>query len=654
MAIMHKISCAGSEVETDRVLEKDQANNGHFVDSDCCFQETGSTGTANSICTLNDSEDDNSSLNSVDNNECTNLDCGGKKHKNLSPNPSFHVNINAAEFIPKSHNGYAPKSMNPPPEQLDSPCYPHFDQDSSSVIYPSPPSTYYPNMYVSANTFMPMPYAPYTDNMYHAKPVNRPNFLPREGTPPPFAQQPAEQFSPFNSEYESLLDFRALILSNLPVDYKISELLSLIHSGPLEKIQSNPGKRRIIITFLDSADAFFFYERYHPRGFIFHGRPLKLTFARPSPLPESIQNFCSNTAASRNVFIGNLPSSYHEKEIEEAFGKFGKIEHIKILSKKNIAFVHFLNIRDAIKVVRTLSCDPDYHSWRIFFGSDRCANHPPSFDERSCFTSKQNPDTTSNRCRQQESKDNGNRTVFLGNLHTKTKGHEICDLIRHGGLQDFHYIPEKHICFVTFITYSAANAFHDYLAEEEVLLHGRRIKVGWGKESGPLPRVLEDSILMGASRNVYFSHISDSLTTEELELILRQYGEIESIKYLKNRSSGFVAYTNISNAMKAVNGLPIHPLFKKSKIRYAPDRCEQELQKSKANSPIQQNVPLQRFITPPFSYPVAYCPAIPPGSDPRLNFGIQYQPFIPFTAVPSFPFNCNVPNYPQTSDHEND
>ncbi|WBW75549.1 RNA-binding protein, rrm type [Schizosaccharomyces osmophilus] len=508
------------------------------------------------------------------------------------------------------------------------------------------------NMYYGPNPYYPIQIIPFIDNPYPAHPVQCTPFQPMSSSSPPFASQPPDPKDALNSPYQEtkyLADFRVLILSNLPSEYKISDLLSQIHAGPLERVQQKLEKNKVILSFLYAEDSLKFHEYYNRRRFQFQSRSLKVTFARPCRLSESVFNVCNNMAASRNVFIGNLPASFGEHELVDHFGKFGEIDSVKILSRKNIAFIHYLNIKDAIRVVQTLSSDPAYHAWRIFYGTDRCehrgtSTYTPTYGSpkpsSSSLSVSSNPELKEPISDMSQNSDVENRTVFLGNLDAKVKGSEICDLIHCGPLQDFHYIPEKHICFVTFVDVADAKAFHSYILNETVILHGRRIKSGWGKESGHLPRVLETSISMGASRNVYFSKVSDSFTKKELELLLRQYGEIESIKYLKQPNTGFVSYTNISNGMKAFHGLPLQPAFQKSKIQYARDRCDKSdsyISSPHNNSPSLSTMQTQQPILPsavPFTIPM-YPPIFTAPSNIKqdTNSSTQYVP--PFAPYPN-------------------
>lgn len=102
----------------------------------------------------------------------------------------------------------------------------------------------------------------------------------------------------------------------------------------------------------------------------------------------------------------------------------------------------------------------------------------------------------------------------------QTSVEEICNAIRGGILQQIRYIPEsalsarlylpsvlsagtEHICFVTFVDPNAALAFYTMSMTQGINIHQRRLKIGWGKHSGPPPPGISMVVQAGGSRNIY-------------------------------------------------------------------------------------------------------------------------------------------------------
>ncbi|EEB08349.2 RNA-binding protein [Schizosaccharomyces japonicus yFS275] len=374
---------------------------------------------------------------------------------------------------------------------------------------------------------------------------------------------------------EKLRDFRSLTISNLPNSYKISDLLSLIRTGPLEKACVKASKNRVLISFIHAADAFAFYEQCTVNRPVFQSKLLRVHFARPTILPESIHQALQQSAASRNVFIGNIPREFTEQTLEDCLSKYGAIENVKILSSRNIAFVHFLNIKSAIRVVRELSSDKEWHSRRVFYGMDHCS--VPINNNSKLLAKKYNGYYAGLDCfgSQETGKDKfaGNRTAFLGNLHESTETYEICNAIHYGPLHDVHYIPEKHICFITFISPEVARSFVEEYTKGRLYIHGRLVKVGWGKESRPFPAVLQTAVSNGASRTVYVGHVGKEDELEKLLNEFSKYGEVEHFNYISKKKCVFISFTSLPNAIKAVSGVRQNKAFRKFRIHYGVDRC---------------------------------------------------------------------------------
>lgn len=167
----------------------------------------------------------------------------------------------------------------------------------------------------------------------------------------------------------------------------------------------------------------------------------------------------------------------------------------------------------------------------------------------------------------------GNRTVYLGSIHPETTVEEICNVVRGGLLHQIRYIPDKHICFVTFIDPTAAAQFFAMSNVQGLMIHSRRLKIGWGKHSGPLPTAIALAVTAGASRNVYVGNIDESWTEERLRKDFSEYGEIELVNTLREKSCAFVNFTNIANAIKAIEGIKQKEEYQNFKINFGKDRC---------------------------------------------------------------------------------
>ena len=72
-------------------------------------------------------------------------------------------------------------------------------------------------------------------------------------------------------------------------------------------------------------------------------------------------------------------------------------------------------------------------------------------------------------------------------------------------------------------------------------LNNRRLKIGWGKNSGPLPPTLALAVHSGATRNVYVGSIEDfeSFNDDKLKRDFGEYGDIELVNFLREKCAHF-------------------------------------------------------------------------------------------------------------------
>jgi RNA recognition motif-containing protein len=403
--------------------------------------------------------------------------------------------------------------------------------------------------------------------------------------------------NPFISAIPSIQTCRTVYLGNIPSEATAEEILNNVRTGSVESIRILPEKNCAFISFLDIASAQLFYTDASLRKIAVGGQEVKIGWGKPSSISASVMLAVQQNGASRNVFLGNLPDDITPEEIEEDLGKFGAIEHIKLIKEKNIAFIHFLSISNAMKAVQQLPSEANWAQRRVYYGKDRCApaQHKSGINPNPLnanplygglgFTNLGIQLTNSmydivglpaiDRDGAPSLVQNlGNRTVYLGNIHPETTLEEICNVVRGGILHHIRYIADKHICFVTFVDSNAAVAFYQMSTLQGLMIHNRRLKIGWGKHSGALPASIAVAVAAGASRNVYIGNVDfETFSEEKLRQDFSEYGDIELVNTLREKSCAFVNFTNISSAIKAIDGASQKEEFKKLKINFGKDRC---------------------------------------------------------------------------------
>ncbi|RDW74695.1 putative differentiation regulator (Nrd1) [Aspergillus mulundensis] len=390
---------------------------------------------------------------------------------------------------------------------------------------------------------------------------------------------------------------RTVYLGNIPPETPAEEILNHVRSGQIESVRLLPDKNCAFISFLDSNSATHFHSDAILKKLAIKGNDIKVGWGKPSQVPTSVALAVQQSGASRNVYLGNLPEETTEDELREELGKFGPIDTVKIVKEKAIGFVHFLSITNAMKAVSQL---PQEAKWqaprRVFYGKDRCAYVSKTQQQNAAqflgiapgyahILNSADRDLITNALAQQSVaaaavatsaggvNNLGNRTIYLGNIHPETTIEEICNVVRGGLLHHIRYIPDKHICFVTFIDPTSAASFYALSNLQGLMIHNRRLKIGWGKHSGPLPPAIALAVSGGASRNVYVGNLDESWAEERLRQDFAEYGEIELVNTLREKSCAFVNFTNIANAIKAIEGMRNREEYRRFKINFGKDRC---------------------------------------------------------------------------------
>ncbi|EUC62384.1 RNA-binding protein Nrd1 (negative regulator of differentiation), related protein, putative [Rhizoctonia solani AG-3 Rhs1AP] len=400
---------------------------------------------------------------------------------------------------------------------------------------------------------------------------------------------------------------RTVYVGNLPADASVDELLNLVRFGPLESVRVLPEKSCVFISFLDGATAAAFHADASVKKLALHGQELKIGWGKPSPVPSQVMLSIQQSNASRNVYLGGLDENMTEEQLRDDLSRFGLIDQVKIVRDKNIGFVHFLSISVATKVVATLPTEPAWAGKRVNYGKDRCAYVPKSQQTQGNamataaatvgltgftpfsplanaggfglgmpgFDSPTSPAFAMAAAAAAAAGSQMNRTVYLGNIHPETTTEDLCNAIRGGVLQSIRYMQDKHIAFVTFVDATSAFTFYQVATYQGMTLNNRRLKIGWGKNSGPLPPALAIAVHSGATRNVYIGNIEDfeNFSEEKLRRDFEEFGDIELINFLKEKGAAFINFTNIASAIKAIDAVKNREPYSGLRVSYGKDRC---------------------------------------------------------------------------------
>jgi RNA recognition motif-containing protein len=454
-------------------------------------------------------------------------------------------------------------------------------------------------------------YSQYSPYPPHATTSTSPiSYAPTSPQTTQFPTSPAQLYnsqtaSSPNSQPQMMINplLRTVYIGNLPTGTTYEELLNHVRGGKLDNVKIFDDKNYAFVTFVEASSAVAFYQSATLRRITIHNQDAKIGWGKPVQISPNILLAVQNNA-SRNIFIGNLDETITESYLEKEFSQFGPIDVIKVLPEKRIAFVHMTSIAAALKAIQTFQNEKRWIDHRINYGNDRCAlpvklktnsnsnallfgnnnglpysqygnNSYPNLLQLTSSTATNYPNLYSNSFPTVilNSNPTFNRTVYLGGFGPDITIKDICDVIRGGILQEIKYKSEGNCAFVTFVDPNTATSFYNKVSCEGIIIKGKRItKVGWGKHP-TLSQHLSTAIQNGATRNVYIGQLEEGTTEEKLRKDFSEFGDIELINLIPEKRYGFVNFTSIKAAVKAVENIKNRQEYQNQKISYGKDRC---------------------------------------------------------------------------------
>lgn len=475
-----------------------------------------------------------------------------------------------------------------------------------------------PNINYNQSTFM----SGMNPNVPAAPPVQHtagPDLMYGSSSQAPLVTQPQ------NAGNSQVAPSRTVYLGNIPADIEPNELLDYVRSGILENVKILPSRNCAFISFVDLQSALLFHSDCILKKLNIKGHDIRIGWGKNSAILPAVLEAIQRDGATRNVYLGNLNNpatgqTITEEELREDLSAYGIIDCIKIIPDKGIAFIHFLSILSAVRCVSNLPLKEKYLDKKCFYGKDRCAfitktqqhnaaqylglapgmEHVVTAADREFISSAlvQQSAAAAQIATQAGGANNlGNRTVYLGNLHQESSVEEICNVVRGGLLQSIRFLKERHVCFITFIDPIAAAQFFAMCQLHGLTIHNRRIKVGWGKHSGPLSNALSLAVSNGASRNIYVGNINnfDYYNPQKLRSDFSNFGEIEQINFLEEKNCAFINFVNIANAIKAIDGIKSFEDYKSLKINFGKDRCGNLPRQFQNQNPVHQSMNIHHF-----------------------------------------------------------
>ncbi|KAF9351408.1 hypothetical protein BGX26_010579 [Mortierella sp. AD094] len=384
------------------------------------------------------------------------------------------------------------------------------------------------------------PYYPY----YYGTPIAVDTTVP-----PPASQEHQQRYShPYYAaqpqEVEGPPTIRTIYIGNVPRDKTIRDILDLVKTGNIESAKLLTSKNCAFISFIDPAAAAAFRNKATLKPLRLGDQELKVGWGKATPVPSATLEAVQH-GASRSVFIGDIDETFTNETL-------------------------LVDLSDAMKAVANLPTDRKFSSRKISYGKDRCSKFATvvASDDTPVPTGQIGSGVPMSILTAEDK-----RTIYLGNIPPDTTCEELCNAIRGGILSKIRYMPSRHIAFVTFVDPKAAAAFLDSATNHNFLVKARRLKVGWGEKVNTLSNEVIQAFSSGATRNVYIGGVVDVADEEKLRKDFSEFGEVEMVNILKEKNCGFVNFTDVLSAVKAVKGIRDNPDYEYLKIRYGKDRC---------------------------------------------------------------------------------
>lgn len=135
---------------------------------------------------------------------------------------------------------------------------------------------------------------------------------------------------------------------------------------------------------------------------------------------------------------------------------------------------------------------------------------------------------------------------------------------------------EKNTSTVTLTFFSYFDLFQQWSTlGSEITLDGALVKIE--AEASPLPEEERDRLYLshaaGGTRNIMLATLEDFMTGDFIREEAEKYGEIESLKYMRDRKLAYIVFFSFRSAMEFVVNVREDSLFQNVKVGFGKDRC---------------------------------------------------------------------------------
>ncbi|KAI8975935.1 hypothetical protein BDB01DRAFT_853445 [Pilobolus umbonatus] len=168
---------------------------------------------------------------------------------------------------------------------------------------------------------------------------------------------------------------RTLYVGNIHPEASCEDLCNSIRGGNLLQIRYFPEKHIAFVTFMDGPTAVAVFNHANTHGLVVKGKRLRVGWGKPSTITTQISQ-AVQAGATRNIYIGGIDDNLTEEKLRSDFSVYGEIELVNFLKEKTCAFVNFTTVSAAINAINGIREKPEYATYKINYGKDRCGNPP--------------------------------------------------------------------------------------------------------------------------------------------------------------------------------------------------------------------------------------------------------------------------------------
>jgi RNA recognition motif-containing protein len=117
-------------------------------------------------------------------------------------------------------------------------------------------------------------------------------------------------------------------------------------------------------------------------------------------------------------------------------------------------------------------------------------------------------------------------------------------------------------------------AYND-LKNREIVILGARVEISFGQPT-PLPSNIGNAHNCGGTRCVVIKDIDEMMNQEYFFEICKVYGEVESIKAVREKRIVYIEFINFLSSLNFVEKILEDPVFSTKRVGFSRDRCSKQ------------------------------------------------------------------------------